>query len=95
MIKILLSLFFLFSLLTENNLYSQTITPHALSNGGGYSSTMEWNMGESVSQRGQVGGDVYDVVFGELGDDRCHQRSHRAMPRAILHIGELPRHIAG
>jgi hypothetical protein len=39
----------LFSLLTENNLYSQTITPHALSNGGGYSSTMEWNMGESVS----------------------------------------------
>jgi hypothetical protein len=35
--------------LTNNNIYSQTITPHALNNGGGYSSTMEWSMGESVS----------------------------------------------
>jgi hypothetical protein len=42
-------LFFLFSLLTENNLYSQSITPHALNNGGGYSSSMEWSLGESVS----------------------------------------------
>ena len=43
------SLFFLFSLLTENNLYSQTITPYAINNGGGYSSTMEWSIGESLS----------------------------------------------
>ncbi len=47
--QILFSLFFLFSLLTVNKLYSQTITPHALNNGGGYSSTMEWSFGESVS----------------------------------------------
>jgi hypothetical protein len=49
MIKILFSLFFFFSLLTVNNLYSQTITPHAMNNGGGYSSTMEWSLCESVS----------------------------------------------
>jgi len=47
--QILFSLFFLFSLLTENYLYSQSITPHALNNGGGYSSSMEWSIGESVS----------------------------------------------
>ena len=47
--QILFSVFFLFSLLTYNNLYSQTITPHALNNGGGYSSSMEWSLGESVS----------------------------------------------
>jgi hypothetical protein len=47
--KLLFSLFFLFSLLTVNNLYSQTITPHAMNNGGGYSSTMEWSLCESVS----------------------------------------------
>ena len=47
--QILFSLFFLFSLLTVNKLYSQTITPHAMNNGGGYSSTMEWSIGESVS----------------------------------------------
>jgi len=28
---------------------SQSITPNALNNGGGFSSSMEWNMGESVS----------------------------------------------
>jgi hypothetical protein len=28
---------------------SQSITPYALNNGGGYSSSMEWNIGESVS----------------------------------------------
>ena len=28
---------------------SQSITPYALNNGGGYSSTMEWSIGESVS----------------------------------------------
>ncbi len=43
------SLFFLFSLLFVNNLYSQSITPYTLSNGGGSSATMEWSMGESVS----------------------------------------------
>jgi hypothetical protein len=47
--QILFSLFFLFSLMTVNKLYSQTITPHALNNGGGYSSSMEWSLGESVS----------------------------------------------
>ena len=47
--QILFSLFFLFSLLTVNNLYSQSITPHAMNNGGGYSSSMEWSIGESVS----------------------------------------------
>ena len=31
------------------NTNSQSITPHALNNGGGYSSTMEWSIGESVS----------------------------------------------
>jgi len=47
--QILFSLFFLFSLLTVKIIHSQTITPHALNNGGGYSSTMEWSLGESVS----------------------------------------------
>jgi hypothetical protein len=28
---------------------AQNITPHALNNGGGYSSSMEWSIGESVS----------------------------------------------
>ena len=43
------SLFFLFSFLFVNNLYSQSITPYTLSNGGGSSATMEWSLGESVS----------------------------------------------
>jgi hypothetical protein len=43
------SLFFLFSFLFVNNLYSQSITPYTLSNGGGSSATMEWSIGESVS----------------------------------------------
>ena len=47
--KFLFSLFFLFSLLTVNNLYSQSITPYTLNNGAGYSSSMEWSIGESVS----------------------------------------------
>lgn len=46
---ILFSLFFLFNLLTVNNIYSQSITPYTLSNGGGSSATLEWSMGESVS----------------------------------------------
>jgi hypothetical protein len=29
--------------------FSQSITPHAMNNGGGYSSSMEWSIGESVS----------------------------------------------
>ena len=41
--------FFLFSFLFVNNLYSQSITPYTLSNGGGSSATMEWSLGESVS----------------------------------------------
>jgi hypothetical protein len=47
--QLLFPLFFLFNLLIVNNLYSQTITPYAMNNGGGYSSSMEWSMGESVS----------------------------------------------
>ena len=46
---ILFSLFFLFNLLTVNIIHSQTITPYAINNGGGYSSSMEWSLGESVS----------------------------------------------
>ena len=49
MIQIHFPLFFLFSFLIVNVLHGQTITPHALNNGGGYSSTMEWSIGESVS----------------------------------------------
>ena len=41
--------FFLFSFLFVNNLYSQSITPYTLSNGGGSSINMEWSLGESVS----------------------------------------------
>ena len=41
-------LFFLISLSTSF-LSAQSITPYALNNGGGYSSSMEWNIGESVS----------------------------------------------
>ena len=41
--------FFFFSYLFVNNLYSQSITPYTLSNGGGSSATMEWSLGESVS----------------------------------------------
>jgi hypothetical protein len=37
------SLFFLFSLLTVNNLYSQKITPYAINIGGGSSSTTQSN----------------------------------------------------
>ena len=47
--QILFSLFFLFSLLIVNNLYSQTITPYAINSGGGYSSNMEWSISESIS----------------------------------------------
>jgi hypothetical protein len=50
--KVLITLFFFsyfFNILLVNNLYSQSISPYALNNGGGYSSSMEWNIGESVS----------------------------------------------
>jgi hypothetical protein len=36
-------------LLNTSILFAQTISPFALNNGGGYSSSMEWNIGESVS----------------------------------------------
>ena len=36
-------------LLNTSFLSAQSITPYALNNGGGYSSSMEWNIGESVS----------------------------------------------
>ena len=35
--------------LSTSFLSAQSITPYALNNGGGYSSSMEWNIGESVS----------------------------------------------
>ncbi len=38
-----------FSALSYTKSYGQTITPYALNNGGGYSSSMEWSLGESVS----------------------------------------------
>ena len=31
------------------NIYSQSITPHTLNNGGGSATSIEWSMGESVS----------------------------------------------
>ena len=36
-------------LLSTSILSAQSITPYVLNNGGGYSSSMEWNIGESVS----------------------------------------------
>ena len=38
-----------FSALSYTKSYGQTMTPYALNNGGGYSSYMEWSLGESVS----------------------------------------------
>ena len=29
--------------------FAQSITPHVMNNGGGYSSSIEWNLGESIS----------------------------------------------
>ena len=46
---VLFLVFFSFNLLSLNNLYSQSITPYTLSNGGGSSSIIEWSIGESVS----------------------------------------------
>jgi len=40
---------FFFAFFFEHKAFAQNITPHAISNGGGYSSTMEWSIGESVS----------------------------------------------
>ena len=41
-------LFFLL-LLSTSILSAQSITPYTINNGGGYSSSMEWSIGESVS----------------------------------------------
>ncbi len=46
---IILLLVFLTALISQLKLDAQSITPYAINNGGGYSSSMEWNMGESVS----------------------------------------------
>jgi hypothetical protein len=46
---VLFLVIFSFNLLSLNNLYSQSITPYTLSNGGGSSSIIEWSIGESVS----------------------------------------------
>jgi hypothetical protein len=40
-------LFFIFLFVTK--VQGQTVTPYVLNMGGGYSSTMEWSIGESVS----------------------------------------------
>jgi len=45
---VFLSLFFL-NVFHVNKACSQSITPFTLNNGGGYSSSMEWNMGDSES----------------------------------------------
>ena len=45
--KLLCLLFW--SNLIFNQVIGQSITPHALNNGGGFSATMEWSMGESAS----------------------------------------------
>ena len=36
-------------LFVSNYIFSQYVTPFTLNNGGGYSTSMEWNLGESVS----------------------------------------------
>ena len=41
--------FLFFLLLVAFKVRSQTMTPNTINNGGGYSSTMEWSIGESVS----------------------------------------------
>ena len=41
--------FLLFSFCFTPKLYSQSITPFALNNGGGSASSIEWSIGESVS----------------------------------------------
>lgn len=41
--------FLFFLLLVAFKVRSQTMTPNTINNGGGYSNTMEWSMGESVS----------------------------------------------
>ena len=41
--------FLFFLLLVAFKVRSQTMTPNTINNGGGYSSTMEWSLGESVS----------------------------------------------
>lgn len=41
--------FFLFTSMFVNNLYSQSITPFTLNNGGGTTTNMDWSIGESVS----------------------------------------------
>jgi hypothetical protein len=43
-----LLLAFVFSI-NPFQLYAQGISPYAMNNGGGYSSTLDWSMGESVS----------------------------------------------
>jgi hypothetical protein len=43
-----LLLAFVFSI-NPFQLFAQVISPYAMNNGGGYSSSMEWSMGESVS----------------------------------------------
>lgn len=45
--KLLCLLFW--SNLSFNQLKGQSITPYALNNGGGFSATMDWSMGESAS----------------------------------------------
>lgn len=36
-------------LVLSSNLFSQSITPYTLNNGGGYANSLEWNLGESVT----------------------------------------------
>jgi len=43
------TMFFCAILFIAAKVNSQSITPYALNNGGGYSGSMEWSMGESIS----------------------------------------------
>jgi len=51
--------------------------------------------GESGFKRGHVGGDVDDVVVGEVADDRFHLRKVGAGSGAALHVVKLADDVTG
>ena len=48
-ISILILFFFIIVTFFPKNAISQSLTPFTINNGGGYSSSMEWSLGESLS----------------------------------------------
>ena len=46
--RIILFIVFFVSI-SFSNIYAQSITPYTLNNGGGFTTSMDWSMGESVS----------------------------------------------